>query len=37
MMSRLLPCRKSKLRKEKRYEAKGIVLDSSVGVGVGVH
>jgi len=34
---RLLPCKKSKLRKEKRYEAEGIVLNSSVGVGISVH
>ena len=34
MILRLLLCRRSKLRKEKRYEAEGIILNSSVGVSV---
>jgi len=34
---RLLSWGKFKLRKEKRYETEGIVLNSSVGVGVSVH
>jgi len=34
MILRLLPGRRSKLRKEKGYETEGIILNSSIGISV---